>query len=149
MNKPDYPFLGTGWKFPPSFEYNSDPATGDSSAIVALVSGMDDIEESLHILLSTSLGERVMQPQYGCNLRDYLFDPLDNGMIGYLKDRVYNSILFYEPRITLENITVTAADSPDLWQGRFSISVEYSIPNVNSRFNYVYDFYLDEAAQPI
>jgi phage baseplate assembly protein W len=90
-----------------------------------------------------------MQPQYGCNLRDYLFDPLDNGMIGYLKDRVYNSILFYEPRITLENITVTAADSPDLWQGRFSISVEYSIPNVNSRFNYVYDFYLDEAAQPI
>jgi len=149
MNKPDYPFLGTGWKFPPAFEYNWDPVTGAASAVVSLVSGVEDIEDSLHILLSTSLGERVMQPQYGCNLKDYLFDPLDNGMIGYLKDRVYNSILFYESRITIENISVTPADSPDLWQGRFTISLEYSIPNVNSRFNYVYDFYLNEAAQPI
>jgi phage baseplate assembly protein W len=141
MNNPDYPFLGTGWKFPPVFEYDTQS--------VSLVSGVDDIEESLNILLSTSLGERVMQPQYGCNLNDYIFDPLDSGMIGYLKDRVQNSILFYESRITVENITVTPADSPDLLQGRFTIAVEYSIPNTNSRFNYVYDFYLNEAAQPI
>jgi phage baseplate assembly protein W len=149
MNNPDYPFLGTGWKFPPEFEYNKDPVTGDFTAGVALVSGVDDIEESLNILLSTSLGERVMQPDYGCNLTDYIFDPLDSGMIGYLKDRVQNSILYYESRITVENINVTPGDSPDLWQGRFTISLEYSVPSTNSRFNYVYDFYLNEAAQPI
>jgi len=149
MNKTDYPFLGTGWKFPPVFELNTDPATGIVSATVSLVSGEEDINESLNILLSTSLGERVMQPQYGCNLTDYIFDPLDSGMIGYIKDRVQNSILFYESRITIENITVTEPDSSDLWEGKFTIQLEYSIPNTNSRFNYVYDFYLNEAAQPI
>jgi phage baseplate assembly protein W len=141
MSDTSYPFLGTGWAFPPVFEY--------ATAAVTLVSGVQDIEESLNILLSTSLGERVMQPQYGCNLTDYVFDPLDSSVIGYIKDRVHNSILFYESRITIENITVTPADSSDILEGRFTIALEYSIPNTNSRFNYVYDYYLNEAAQPI
>ncbi|HEY6901332.1 MAG TPA: GPW/gp25 family protein [Puia sp.] len=141
MNDATYPFLGTGWAFPPAFDHDA--------GTVNLVSGVKDIEESLNILLSTTLGERVMQPQYGCNLNEYVFDPLDNAVIGFLKDRVQNSILFYEPRITLENITVTPAGSDELLEGRFTIAVEYSIPNTNSRFNYVYDYYLNEAAQPI
>src|SRR5258708_3828863 len=136
-----YPFLGTGWAFPPVFEHDT--------ASVTLVSGVKDIEESLNILLSTSLGERVMQPKYGCNLTDHVFDPLDESVIGYIKDRVQNSILFYEPRITVEDITVTPAGSTDILEGHFTIAVEYSIPNTNSRFNYVYDYYLNEAAQPI
>ncbi len=136
-----YPFLGTGWAFPPVFEYET--------ASVTLVSGVKDIEESLNILLSTTLGERVMQPKYGCNLTSHVFDGLDSSVIGYLKDRVSNAILFYESRILVENITVTPGDSPDILEGRFTIAVEYSIPNTNSRFNYVYDYYLNEAAKPI
>ena len=141
MNDPSYPFLGTGWAFPPVFEHET--------GTITLVSGVKDIEESLNILLSTTLGERVMQPQYGCNLTSNVFDPLDNAVIGYIKDRVQNSILFYESRITVDNITVTPAGSTDILEGRFTIAVEYSIPNTNSRFNYVYDYYLNEAAQPI
>jgi phage baseplate assembly protein W len=136
-----FPFLGTGWAFPPVFEYNT--------ATVTLVSGVKDIEESLNILLSTSLGERVMQPEYGCNLVSHVFDALDASVIGYLKDRVQTSILFYESRISVENISVTPAGSVDNLEGRFTIAVEYTIPNVNSRFNYVFDYYLNEAAQPI
>jgi len=136
-----FPFLGTGWSFPPVFNYET--------AKIELVSGVRDIEQSLNILLSTSLGERVMQPEYGCNLVSHVFDALDASVIGYLKDRVQTSILFYESRITVENISVTPAGSIDNLEGRFTIAVEYTIPNVNSRFNYVFDYYLNEAAQPI
>jgi len=90
-----------------------------------------------------------MQPEYGCNLVSHVFDALDASVIGYLKDRVQTSILFYESRITVENISVTPAGSIDNLEGRFTIAVEYTIPNVNSRFNYVFDYYLNEAAQPI
>ncbi len=134
-------FLGTGWSFPPSF--NRDAGTVD------LVSNVDDINQSLNILLSTSLGERVMQPEYGCNLEDYLFESLSSTMIGYIKDRVMNSILYYEPRIIAEKIEVTSDDSVDLFEGRFTIIVEYSIPGTNSRFNYVYDYYKNEALRPV
>ncbi|HEX7014067.1 MAG TPA: GPW/gp25 family protein [Cyclobacteriaceae bacterium] len=134
-------FLGTGWSFPPSFN----PEAGS----VDLVSNVEDINQSLNILLSTSLGERVMQPEYGCNLEDYLFESLSSTMIGYIKDRVMNSILYYEPRIQVEKIEVTSDDSVELFEGRFTIIVEYTIPGTNSRFNYVYDYYKNEALRPV
>ena len=134
-------FLGTGWAFPPSFKYDL--------ASVEMVSGEKDIEESLNILLSTSLGERVMQPKYGCDLTDYIFEGLNSSVIGYIKDRVKNAILYYEPRIIAEKITVTNDDSFDLIEGRFVISIDYTIPGTNSRFNYVYDYYKNEALKPV
>ncbi len=138
MNTSFNSFLGTGWAFPPSFD--------NQSGTVELASDFEDIRQSLNILLSTSLGERVMQPDYGCNLNDYMFDSLNNSLIGIIKHHVENSILYYEPRIVVENIDVTSADSDDLIGGTFTISVEYTIPETNSRFNYVYDYYLNEAS---
>lgn len=134
-------FLGTGWAFPP--EFDKDAGT------VEMVSDYKDIEESLNILLSTSLGERVMQPDYGCNLNDYMFESISSTLIGIIKHHVENAILYYEPRIVAENVDVTAADSFDLIEGKFTITVEYSIPQTNSRFNYVYDYYLNEASRPV
>ena len=141
MNNSFNSFLGTGWSFPPTF--NPDSAT------VEMVSDLDDIKESLYILLSTSLGERVLQPDYGCNLHDYMFDSLNNSLIGIIKHHVENAILFFEPRIIAERVDVTAADSSDLIEGRFTTTVEYSIPETNSRFNFVYDYYLNEASGPV
>ena len=134
-------FIGIGWSFPPTFN----KATGT----VEMVSDEEDIRQSLHILLSTSLGERVMQPDYGCNLNDYIFEGLNSTTIGYIKERVANSILYYEPRIIVERIDVTNAGSVDNLEGKFLIELTYSIPGTNSRFNYVYDFYKNEAVKPI
>lgn len=134
-------FLGTGWAFPPAFD--------SVSGSVEMVSDYKDIAQSLDILLATSLGERVMQPDYGCNLTDYMFESLSSTLIGIIKQKVENAILYYEPRIVTENVEVTTADSFDLIEGKFTISVEYSIPQTNSRFNYVYDYYLNEASSPV
>jgi uncharacterized protein len=141
MNESFNSILGTGWAFPPAFDRES--------GTVALVSNEQDIKESLDILLATSLGERVMQPGYGCNLNDYLFESLSSSVIGLIKDRVENAILIYEPRIIAEKIEVTDDGSFDLIEGKFIISVEYTIPGTNSRFNYVYDYYKNEALKPI
>lgn len=130
-------FLGTGWSFPPQF----DKEVGS----VNMVRAEEDINQSLHILLSTSLGERVMQPDYGCNLRDYQFEPASNSLIGYLKDLVQRAILFYEPRIQVDRIDISPPESFELLEGVLRIAVDYTIAGTNSRFNYVYDFYLREA----
>lgn len=141
MNTTFNSFLGTGWAFPVQFDV--------AAGTVDMVSDYKDIEESLNILLSTSLGERVMQPDYGCNLNDYMFESLNNNLIGIIKHHVENAILYYEPRIIAENVDVTAADSFDLIEGKFTITVTYTVPQTNSRFNYVYDYYLNEASKPV
>jgi phage baseplate assembly protein W len=142
MNEDTFnPILGRGWGFPP--EFNSNAGT------VEMVAAVQDINQSLGILLSTSIGERIMQPLYGCDLHDYMFDPMNSTVIGFIRDLVTNAILFYEPRIVAEKIDVTTADSFDLIEGRFTITVEYTIPGSNSRFNFVYDYYLNESFKTV
>src|SRR5665213_3552856 len=95
-------FLGRGWSFPPTFD--------QPSGEVDMLNGYEDIESSLQILLSTRLGERVMQPKYGCNTDDMIFETLDTTLETEMKNRIEVAILFYEPRIDIINQTLTQDD---------------------------------------
>jgi phage baseplate assembly protein W len=130
-------FLGRGWSFPPTFEAAPSTVKMDVST-VEMLEEEADIASSLEILLTTSPGERVMQPLYGCNLNDLLFETLDTRMKTLMADKVESAILYFEPRITLE--TVTLDDSGDL-EGVVLIDVVYRVKSTNSRFNFVYPFY--------
>ena len=131
MNE-DHSFLGTGWSFPPTFD--------NTSAQVAMLSGEDDIDSSLQILLATALGERIMQPKFGCNLSDIVFENLDVTLQTEMKNRIEKAILFYEPRVDLEGIALT----PDETGGLIIIDVRYIVRATNTRGNLVYPFYLTE-----
>ena len=136
-------FLGKGWSFPPEF-VKSKSFGGE----VMLVEGVEDIEQSLAILLRTSVGERVMQPNYGCNLADFQFDPMNSALLGFLKDLVLNAILYHEPRIEVENFEISAGGW-DAVEGYLRFFIDYSVSGTNSRYNFVYDYYVNEAATTI
>lgn len=125
-------FIGTGWSFPPAFD--------NVSGNMQMVTGEQDIHESLHILLSTSLGERIMRPDYGCNLKDYVFDPMNVSMESYIKKLVEDAIIYFEPRITLEKVSVDFIET----DGVMWIKVDFRIDATNSRANYVYPYYIKE-----
>ena len=125
-------FLGTGWAFPPQFE----KLTGS----VVLLSNENDIENSLQVLLKTRIGERIMQPAYGCNLDVLLFEPLNQSLLTYIKDLVFTAIYYFEPRINPENVTLEATET----EGTVTVNVEYTIRSTNARHNLVFPFYLDE-----
>ncbi|MBC7775234.1 MAG: GPW/gp25 family protein [Phycisphaerae bacterium] len=131
-------FLGTGWAFPVSFHRNVPGACG-----VDMVSEVEDIEQSLFILLRTRPGERVMRPDYGCGLEDLLFEPVNTSLLTYIKELISKAILYYEPRIELRNIEIS--EDENLLEGRVVISLDVVVRSTNSRFNYVYDFYKREA----
>ncbi|MDP3528536.1 GPW/gp25 family protein [Methylicorpusculum sp.] len=100
-----------------------------------------DIAASLEILLSTAQGERVMLPQYGCNLQELLFETLDTRMKTLMADKVESAILYHEPRIELEKVSL---DDSLALEGVVLISVAYRVKTTNSRFNFVYPFYKQE-----
>lgn len=127
-------FLGTGWGFPPTFS--------DISGDVGMISDVPDILESLNILLSTSLGERIMQPSYGCNLQDVLFEPVDTSLLAYLRGLISDAILYHEPRIRLNKVTI---DTEQYYEGKLLIDIDFTVSSTNSRYNYVYPFYINEA----
>jgi uncharacterized protein len=128
-------FLGTGWDFPPTFERGPDG--------VRMVSDEDDIRSSLHILLSTTVGERRMQPRYGCNLHRLVFEPSDATLQAYIKDLIRTAILYFEPRIILDDVKLL----PDPLAGRIDMHLTYTIATTNTRYNLVYPFYLTEGTE--
>lgn len=123
-------YLGRGWSFPPTF-VGTPPG-------VAMLEDDADIASSLHILLSTTPGERVLQPLYGCNLSELLFESLDTRMKTLMADKVESSILYHEARITLEKVVLD--DSREL-EGVVLINVIYRVKSTNSRFNFVFPYY--------
>ena len=133
--KQEYSFLGTGWSFPPSFNR--------ASRSVNMVENEEDIQQSLSILLSTSIGERFLQPSYGADLRNYLFEPLNSGMKALIKDKIETAILYHEPRIKLLNVNLINAD----FEGKAELELEYIVRSTNTRHNFVYPFYKDEGSE--
>ncbi|MBW7899577.1 lysozyme-like protein [Candidatus Brocadiaceae bacterium B188] len=127
MNKE---FLGRGWSFPPSFNR--------SFRGVKMLEQEADIASSLEVLLSTSQGERIMQPQYGCNLEELVFESLDTRMKTLMADKIESAILYQEPRIELEKVSLD--ESREL-EGVVLIEVIYRVKATNSRFNFVYPYY--------
>jgi len=123
-------FIGRGWSFPPNFSMESNG--------VKMLEQEADIASSLEILLGTVRGERVMLPQYGCNLDELIFESLDTRMKTLMTDKIESAILYHEPRIELEKVTLD--DSREL-EGVILIGITYRIKTTNSRFNFVYPFY--------
>ena len=126
-------FLGVGWGFPPAF----DLATGR----VQMVAAEDDIRESLEILFSTAPGERLMQPDYGCDLNIHLFDAIDETALTHLKTLISDAILYFEPRIVVQDVTF---DSTAIVDGVLLITIVYLVEMTNARSNVVIPYYLSE-----
>ncbi|OJU27529.1 MAG: hypothetical protein BGN92_14130 [Sphingobacteriales bacterium 41-5] len=129
-------FLGKGWSFPPTFS--------KQQKSVVMTEKIEDIENSLRILLTTTVGERIMQPRYGCNMEDYLFESLDTGTKTRIIDRIKTAILFFEPRIDAKKIELNTMNE---LEGEIIVEIEYTIPATNSRYNFVFPFYRNEGTE--
>jgi phage baseplate assembly protein W len=133
MATTDQSFLGTGWSFPPTFRretYTLDMLVNEA-----------DVQSSIQIILSTINGERVMLPTFGCNLQPHVFDAMNTPNIAMIQKIVHDALVYNEPRIIVGDITSTVMAD----QGILQINIPYTIITTNTRYNYVYPFYINEA----
>ena len=126
-------FLGTGWGFPPTFrrEWYG----------VEMLSEAADVYSSIGIILETINGERVMLPSFGCNLQPFVFETMNVPNIAMIEKIVKEALVLHEPRIIVEELISKVMQNPD----RLEITISYSIILTNTRYNYVFPFYLKEA----
>jgi len=107
-----------------------------------MVAEDEDIQQSLEILLLTAQGERVMHPEFGCGIRSMVFDTMDTATITAIQDLIRRAVLFFEPRVVLEQVKV---DTRRQYDGVLEIFLEYRVKTTNSRHNMVFPFYFLEA----
>jgi phage baseplate assembly protein W len=107
-----------------------------------MLTGEEDIKNSLDVLFATNVGERIMHANYGTALQTFLFMPINKSTLTYMQAIISDEILFNEPRIVLNNIEIESSVEEN---GRLDIIIDYKVTATNNRYNYVYPFYLKEA----
>ena len=123
-------FVGAGWGF---------PLRADPTGRIALVTREREIEESMHLILATSPGERPMRPEFGCAVHDYVFAPADASTAGDIAYAVRVALVQWEPRIDLHDVCVRFDAVED---GVLYIDIHYSVRGTNDPRNLVFPFYV-------
>jgi phage baseplate assembly protein W len=131
-NNRDY--LGTGFAFPLGV---------NAQGLMRLSSEDVNIEEAIRIILRTEPGERVYRPDFGCNLSELAFAPLNTRTLMSIRLCVQDALYRWEPRI--EKIQVDT--DPDPIRGRVDITISYRIKNTYDVQSVVYPFYLSASQE--
>jgi phage baseplate assembly protein W len=97
-----------------------------------------ELEQAMRLILSTYPGERPMRPEFGCRLRDFVFEGATQETAALLNYEVHTALARWEPRATVEKVEVT----PDPYQrNMLFIDVQYAVKATNDRRNLVFPFY--------
>jgi phage baseplate assembly protein W len=124
-------FWGVGWKFP--IELNN-------AGEISFSHYEEDIRESIWIILSTAPGERLMRPDLGGGIHQFIFALNDTRTAGLVQFHVEEALTRWEPRIELQQVQVQAdPGNPAL----LLVIIDYRVKANDSRFNLVYPFYLE------
>ncbi len=130
QNESGEAFIGRGWAFPMA----ANPTGG-----MAMVRGLEEIEQAIFLVLSTTPGERPMRPEFGCGLVDFVFAPMEPAVFGEISFLVETALDRWEPRIEVTEVIV----EPDPNRAAvLLIGVGYRIRDNYDRRSLVFPFYV-------
>lgn len=101
--------------------------------IVDIVADYDlgAIRNSIFNLFTTIPGQKILNPYFGLNLMQYVFEVCDEDMANLIGNQIVDGVTTYEPRITLNKVRVIA--EPELQQ--YTVTIVFSVPTIrNSSF---------------
>jgi phage baseplate assembly protein W len=127
--------VGRGWAFPLQLNSNSG---------LALVDSYEEIDQAIHLILGTMVGERVMRPEFGSRLHELVFAPLNEETLAMARRYVEDALTIWEPRITLKLVKVGAVNrsAPEFHPaGMLVIDIQYEIKSTGDQRSLVYPFY--------
>lgn len=128
-------FLGQGWGFPLRLTLQGG---------MQLSQGYRNLEESIIIILSTRLGERVYRPEFGSRLHELVFAPLNEDTLLLAQIYAREAIQKWEPRVLVESVTSTPVPE----SASLNLMLNYRIRETHHRRSLVYPFSLTSSAEP-
>tara|TARA_R100000664_G_scaffold20533_2_gene29749 strand:- start:10859 stop:11353 length:495 start_codon:yes stop_codon:yes gene_type:complete len=85
------------------------------------------IQNSIANCLITSPGEKILNPTFGINLRQFLFSPIDDFQSTKIRDIITSRLPKMEPRIQLQNVQII----PYVDQQQYEIVIDYDVESLD------------------
>lgn len=121
--------LYSDFKLDLEFNENKTPLLNgeDTSLDVRKIVNEDSVINSLKNILNTKFYSRLLNPDMNFDLRSYLFEELTEAKAFFIAYDINHLLPFYEPRIKITNVDVTAYYNDDA----YVINLSIEIPSVN------------------
>jgi len=97
------------------------------SGDVQVIDNAIAVKQALLTILNTNKGDRLFEPDFGCDIRRFIFEHMDAQTSTDIKEAVGGSIRKYEPRVTVLQVSVIALTDTD----GYTIDVLYKLREVN------------------
>ncbi len=123
-------FLGKGLAFPLQFSPRGE---------VALANGERDIEQAIHLILSTIPGERVMRPEFGCRAWELVFAPINSDTAALMVHYINEALERWEPRIEVIQVDMFRDETQD---SGLLAEIQYNIKATHDPRSIVYPFFI-------
>lgn len=107
------------------FRFILNPNTGD----LALKKDAESVKQSIMNILLTSRGERPFNPNFGGNLRAYLFENFDAITQAAMENVIVNSLRNYEPRVRVDNVVIDDLS----YRNALNVSIDFTILSPEER----------------
>ncbi len=89
---------------------------------------------SVKNILTTTPGQKLLNPTFGLDFRSYLFEPINTTTAYFLAQFIYGNLGVQEPRITLTGLSIEGLED----QNQYDINISFSIPKLD-----IYDLSLN------
>ncbi|MEG0109823.1 MAG: GPW/gp25 family protein, partial [Oscillospiraceae bacterium] len=93
------------------------------------------------IIITTHKNERMMLPNFGCNINDYVFELPDAEAATMIRSEVIDALIEWEPRIIDIDVDL---DYDDVNNGKLVFNIKYTVRDTNNPNNLVFPYYLYE-----
>jgi len=88
---------------------------------------LDAIKNSLFNLFTTMPGQKILNPEYGLNLMQYIFTALSESNARLMAQKILQGVRFYEPRVAILNISVNVNYDEE----QYDVALRISVPSLN------------------
>jgi len=100
------------------------PFNGPAGPFNSTYSTKNQIKSNLINLLLTSPGERIMNPEFGCNLRNTIFEGINEDLTESIQNIISDSVSIFLPEVELTEVVVDIS-APDSYT--VSVTVRYRL----------------------
>ena len=86
------------------------------------------VRQNFKNLVLTAPGERVMDPQFGVGMRNFLFEQMNDSLFTKISERIRAQVRSYMPFVFVEHITFDSMETSEgIGPNELQVTIQYNI----------------------
>lgn len=134
VDKPTEKSLGSGYLYKdimfdlsPEVSYNSQLNRKEYLRDIAALFDIEAVKNSIKTAFLTAPGQKILNPTYGVDLRQHVFEPINDFTTDIIKDDIRSLLPIMEPRVSITKLTVVGDEDANTYY----ISLQIDVPSLD------------------